>query len=584
MTRSAIACAFFFLSFHATAQTYLSCDFENGIPAEFTLHDYDRNEPSASGKKFGFAVGIPWIQVATNKAATAHAACSTSWYANAGTSDDWMITPAITLSGSNPVLTWKAMASDAKHADGYAVYVSETAGKDKADFNVATPLFSVAKEDANWTEHTVSLSQYKGKTITIAFVNNSTDCSRLLIDNLTIEENHKLNIAVDLPTGINYMGDVTLSGMVSTRETEPVCGFTVGLEANGETTTQHFDAVVTASEPAKFTLDRKLSIGKHETLPYNIWVEADGDRNTISRAVTSYPQKAVCEEGTATWCGWCVRGIVMLDSIKKNYGDRIIGIAAHQGDVMASDYISGISGYLGSNGLPAGTVSRRQSCDPKNFVNFSLALLNYGEILSDIDLKTNFDKTTRTVTATTTIHFAEAQKNNNLALTYAILENRVHKPGNDSYKQHNSYADGEHGVMGGYEQYGEYIPSEVMYFNDVARGYVDDILGIDGSIPADIDAGQPVVDERSFTLPDNILVDDNVEIVALLIDKKDGRIVNGQNVELVPGSVTGINTVANTSALRTSAVYSVNGMRINGLTKGINLIRTSDGRTVKVTK
>ena len=147
MTRSAIACAFFFLSFHATAQTYLSCDFENEIPAEFTLHDYDRNEPSASGKKFGFAVGIPWIQVATNKAATAHAACSTLWYANAGTSDDWMITPAITLSGSNPVLTWKAMASDAKHADGYAVYVSETAGKDKADFNVATPLFSVAKED-----------------------------------------------------------------------------------------------------------------------------------------------------------------------------------------------------------------------------------------------------------------------------------------------------------------------------------------------------------------------------------------------------------------------------------------------------
>lgn len=211
-------------------------------------------------------------------------------------------------------------------------------------------------------------------------------------------------------------------------------------------------------------------------------------------------------------------------------------------------------------------------------------MLNYGEILSDIDLKTNFDKTTRTVTATTTIHFAEAQKNNNLALTYAILENRVHKPGNDSYKQHNSYADGEHGVMGGYGQYGEYIPSEVIYFNDVARGYVDDILGIDGSIPADIDAGQPVVDERSFTLPDNILVDDNVEIVALLIDKKDGRIVNGQNVELVPGSVTGINTVANTSALRTSAVYSVNGMRINGLTKGINLIRTSDGRTVKVTK
>lgn len=584
MTRSAIACAFFFLSFHASAQTYLSCDFEKGIPADFTLRDYDQNEPSASMKKLGFSVGTPWIQVATNKVATEHAACSTSWYAQAGTSDDWMITPAVTISGSNPILTWRAMAADSKHADGYAVYISETAGKEKADFNVALPLFSVAKEEATWTEHLISLAQYKGKTVTIAFVNNSTDCSRILVDDVTIEESHKLNIAVDLPAGINYMGDVQISGTVSTRGEGTVNGFTIGLEAKGETTTQHFDAAVSAAAPAKFTLDRKLQIGKHETLPYNIWVEVDGDRNSISRTVTSYPQKAVCEEGTGTWCGWCVRGIVMLDSIKNHYGDRIIGIAAHQGDVMSSDYISGISRYLGSSGLPAGTVARRQNCDPKNFINYSLALLNYGEILSDIDLKTNFDKSTRTVTATTTIHFAEAQRNNSLAVAYAILENRVHRPGDDNYRQHNSYANGKAGVMGGYEKYDEYIPSEVMYFNDVARGYVGDILGIDGSIPTDVAAEEAVVDERSFTLPDNILVDDNVEIVALLIDKTDGRIVNGQNVELVPGSGAGIKTIGSDPNTGMSAVYSVNGMRTDGLSRGINIIRTSDGRVIKVIK
>ena len=583
MTRSAIACAFFFLSFHASAQTYLSCDFENGIPANFTLHDYDQNEPSASMKKLGFSVGNPWIQVATNKAATEHAACSTSWYAQAGTSDDWMITPAITLSGSNPILTWRAMASDSKHADGYAVYVSETAGKEKTDFNIATPLLSVAKEEANWTEHTVSLAQYKGKTVTIAFVNNSTDCSRLLVDDVIIEESHKLNIAVDLPAGINYIGDVAISGTVSTRGEETVNGFTVGLEANGETTTQHFDAAVSAAAPAKFTLDHKLSIGKHETLPYNIWVEADGDKNSISRTVTSYPQKAVCEEGTGTWCGWCVRGLVALDSIKNNYSDKIIGIAAHSGDPMQSDYISNLSRYIGS-GFPAGSVSRQQKCDPKDFIRFSQALLNYGEILSDIDLKTTFDKTTRTVNATTTLRFGEAQKNNKLALSYVILENRVHKPGDNNYRQHNSYANGKAGVMGGYEQYGDYIPSEVMYFNDVARGYVGDFYGIDGSIPTDVEAEQTVTDERSFTLPDNIFVDDNVEIVVLLIDKADGRIVNAQNVALVPGGGTGISGVADSSRGGKSEVYSVNGMRQNGLKSGLNIIRTADGRIMKVMK
>ncbi len=583
MTRSAIACAFFFLSFHASAQTYLSCDFESGIPADFTLRDYDQNDPSASMKKLGFSVGTPWIQVATNKAATEHAACSTSWYAQAGTSDDWMITPAITLSGSNPILTWRAMAADSKHADGYAVYISETAGKEKADFNVAAPLFSVAKEEADWTEHTISLAQYKGKTVTIAFVNNSTDCSRLLVDDVTIEESHKLNIAVDLPAGINYMGDVAISGTVSTREEGTVSGFTVGLEANGETATQHFDANVSADAPAKFTLDRKLSIGKHETLPYNIWVEADGDKNTVSRTLTSYPQKAVCEEGTGTWCGWCVRGLVALDSIKNNYSDKIIGIAAHSGDPMESDYIGKLSQYIGS-GFPAGSVARRQKCDPKDFIRFSQALLNYGEILSDVDLQTTFDKTTRTVSATTTVHFGEAQKNNKLALSYVILENRVHKPGDNDYRQHNSYADGKAGVMGGYEKYGDYIPSEVMYFNDVARAFIGDFYGIDGTIPTDVDAEQAVTDGRSFILPDNILVDDNVEIVVLLIDKTDGRIVNGQSVELVPGGGTGINGVTDTPKTDKSAVYSVNGMRQKGLTRGLNIIRTADGRTIKVVK
>ncbi len=583
MGRLAVACAFFFLSFHANAQTYFSCDFEKGIPADFTLQDYDQNEPSASMKKIGFGVGMPWISVATNKAETNHAACSTSWYAKAGTSDDWMITPVITLSGENPVISWKAMAADAKHADGYAVYLSTDGGTDKLSFDMTNPLYSVAKEEADWVEHTISLKDYVGKSIRVAFVNNSTDCSRLYVDDITVAEYHKVTLVPDLNRFVNKTGELSVGGTVSTKEAMPINGFTIGMEAQGETTTQHFSAEVATTAPVKFTLDRKLTIGKHETIPYKIWVEADSDRQTLESSVTSYPQKAVCEEGTGTWCGWCVRGLVMLDSIKKNYTDRIIGIAAHSGDKMKSDYVSKISQYLGSS-YPTGNVNRRQKCDPKDFIHIAETILNLDEIFSDIDLTTAFDKQTRTVTATTTLHFAEAQKDNNLALAYAILENAVHQPGDDNYKQHNSYANGEAGVMGGYEKYGEYIPSEVMYYNDVARGFVDDLLGIDGSVPQDVEAEQAVVDERTFTLPDNIFVDDNVEIVVMLIDKTDGRIVNAQNVALVPGSSSGISGVKDNSQTGKTVVYSLNGVRLNGLERGINIIRTSDGHIVKVIK
>lgn len=581
MTRLAIACAFFFLSFHATAQNYFSCDFEKGIPADFKLVDYDCNTPSSSMKKAGFDVGIPWIAttLASDKGNTV--ACSTSWYTPAGTSDDWLITPEITLSGTNPELSFRTMASDKKHSDGFAVYVAEGENYDKASFDMDSPLLSVANENAEWTEHVVSLAKYAGKTIRLAFVNNSTDCSRLYLDDIDISESHKARIAITTPKFVNYAGDVAVSATVSTRLSEPIKGFTVQLDVNGERFTQHFDDEVTASMPVCFTLDRKIRVEKLQKVNYKVAVTVDDDTDFQFSTLSSYPRKTVCEEGTATWCSWCVRGLVALDSIKKNYSNEIIGIAAHSGDVMSSNYYSVVAQYFGS-GLPTGSVNRQVTTDPKDFIRYSKLLLQNSETFCAMNLALNFDKPSRTVTATTTTTFAEELTQHHFALAYAIIENNVHQPDNSDYSQHNAYANGSQGVMGGYENYGEYIPAENMWFNDVARGYVDDLLGIDGSVPESIQAETPVVDERTFVLPDNILVDDNVEIVAMLIDKTDGHIVNAESAS-VSGQEAGIHnqTVAANNG-KEAAIYTVDGELAKSFTKGINLVRLDSGRIIKV--
>lgn len=80
----------------ATAQTYLECDFSDGIPSTFTLIDNDGLTPSASMSKVGFAPGTPWITDIPRGTGNP-AASSTSWYATAGQSDDWMITPSVTV-------------------------------------------------------------------------------------------------------------------------------------------------------------------------------------------------------------------------------------------------------------------------------------------------------------------------------------------------------------------------------------------------------------------------------------------------------------------------------------------------------
>ena len=155
-------------------------DFSKGIPSDFILIDNDGNTPSVDVTRYGFSVGTPWVSHYVEKEDN-YVAASTSWYAASGTSDDWMILPQFTVADADAVVSWRAKADNAMFSDGYAVYISEGGGE-ISDFDKLKPLFTVAAEQAEWTFHSVSLADYVGKTVRVAFVNNSTDCSMLYVD------------------------------------------------------------------------------------------------------------------------------------------------------------------------------------------------------------------------------------------------------------------------------------------------------------------------------------------------------------------------------------------------------------------
>ena len=140
-----IACAMLSAAMTAGAQTYLECDFEQGIPADYVLVDKDQLTPSADMQKLGFGVGTPWI-VFTPKNESGQVACSTSWYSPAGTSDDWMILPSVTISDDNVIVRWRAMASDKKHSDGYVVYIATASQQTELTDLDWQPLFTTEKE------------------------------------------------------------------------------------------------------------------------------------------------------------------------------------------------------------------------------------------------------------------------------------------------------------------------------------------------------------------------------------------------------------------------------------------------------
>ena len=564
----------------AAAQTYLECGFDGGIPQDFTLIDNDGLEPSGSMKNIGFAVGTPWITETPN-GGDGPAAASTSWYAEPGRSDDWMITPPVTIADDGAVLRWRAMASDKNHRDGYAVYVSETGGNTIADFDTSRPLFAVDEEEAEWTVRTVSLDAYKGKTVSIAFVNNSTDKSRLYVDDLYVGVRSSVMLKLDLDRKIPRMGDIAVTGTAYTDDAEPVSGFTIGLEYGGETFTQQFSDVIEPGKPVSFTLDEALPVGFHETMPYRVWIESGASRYEVEGDVTAYPRRVVCEEGTGTWCGWCVRGLVMLDSIKRTCPDWAIGIAAHSGDPMAGDYITAVQRYLGSGGFPCGAVNRTVKADPGDFIKTGRQVFDKEQVLVAMRAEAELDEASQTVKARTSLWFADDDPSADYRLGFAIIENDVHQPGDARYNQQNSYSGGDYGPMGGYEDKPGLVPAEDMWYDDVARGYVGDIAGVGGSVPTVIEADEEVTFANEFALPDGVLDSSNTALVVMLIDQTDGRIVNAVLTPIGDGALTGISAAGEDRAPQPAAYYSTDGTRLPSPRPGLNIVRMSDGTARK---
>lgn len=565
--------------------TYLSADFTEGIPSTFTLHDNDGRTPSTDMQNLGFAVGTPWIAIDEGKDGN-RVACSTSWYRNAGTSDDWMVTGAITIESEKAVLSWRARASDKDYRDGYTVYISET-GTAIEDFDKSQNLFTTTRENYEWTEHSVSLEAYVGKTVYIAFVNDSRDKTCLYIDDIFAGIPAGVDLTTNLARVINEYGEVKVSGQALNTGDQAVNGYTIGYDVAGQRYEQSFSGTLEAGASVDFTLDKAFSIDRNETADYSVWIKSGKDSTGVSGRVSAYPWKLVSEEVTGTWCGWCVRGIVSMKTMKEKYPDSFIGIAIHSSTTSWADAMAeGVEEYhdaLFSNckisGYPHSVYSRNPmySIDPGYMENYYNMIRSQSTNNAGVELKAAYNESTGMIDATTDVYFAADIENANYKLAYVLVENNVHRSHADlgipegqatGYEQNNYYAGGGNGEMGGYENLDATVSADLMWYQDVARGIYPDYYGESGLIPATIEEGDHYTHNYSISIPSNVLERENTELVVLLLDK-NGIIANADKVD-IDGLTSGIsNAVVEKEGVKDDAYYTLGGMRVSKPGKGI---------------
>ena len=186
-------------------------NFNNGIPATWTMVKVDNNIPSSTAWVTPIVTGLTANAWMTWPRATGDSCVlTTSLFAPAGTADRWLITPSFSVTSNNMIMTWEDYAYDVDALDNMQVLVSTTAGTTPASFTAT--IYDQPGGIDDFVKRGISLAAYNGQTIRVAFRNHSTNKSILQLDNIGTEV---LTTALDgSVTAVNFPTLATGSAQV----------------------------------------------------------------------------------------------------------------------------------------------------------------------------------------------------------------------------------------------------------------------------------------------------------------------------------------------------------------------------------
>lgn len=309
---------------------------------------------------------------------------------------------------------------------------------------------------------------------------------------------------------------------------------------------------------------------------------ATGTLYTVER---EFVKRSVAEQFTGTGCGNCPSGHVAMHNMHNLYGDQFIGIALHQFNV--SDPMYNASYDLGFTGAPQCMVNRSSGVLAPYEQMPEVLKASLDEIaLTDVTVTGTFAEEDTKVNATASVESLVAGDYNIAFMLTADGLTGTTK----SWKQSNYFCKG-----GGRYNSQASMPDDLKFLWDMGSSYVEtynDVLIASSYVSSNNKATLPtlvangtVSSEYTMKMPTKVALKkalklDQIYVVALLLDKKTGAIVNAGRAR-VTGS-TGIEDVTTGSEATVVARYNVNGVQIAAPVKGINIVKMSDGTTRKV--
>lgn len=541
--------------------------------------------------------------------------------------DQWLVTPVIEIPANDAELSFTASVYNNRGSWGqgknpYRVLVSPTGGSAREDFTdeiLSTTVSGSRTQEVAMKDVVCPVNGYSGKKVRVAFVSTGENLGMTGFTNIKLG-NYAVLLDNRTPKVVELGKEVQVTVNVGMRTPVVCAGFTAELQINGgeKVETYYKKPVGNAGNTLIYQLVKfdPITVETTESLNYTITITPDYEgapasvvTGTIGVPTMSYPANVVVEEVTATGCQACPSGTASMQYYKDTYpGDadglnKVIGIAIHgfinYYDPMSegtAEYLANLMDQNGTTSYPQAMFNRATSGRMPNnkeeaeklFAARSFNKLHIKRVETEATREDPWGKKVRVDFESYNAFDAEGI---DLRAAVVMVENNV--SGNDKgYDQTNGFFNrGEEYIASSYGEFlvpymrpylagGEFgmqmIPFTDMSYDHVARGIWPSFYGeaLGGSWQND----EPRPDSLEFVIPETIMNLDNTEVVVLLIDGEDNRIVgsdvieakdynNGSGVAAV--ELEGVKVVRENGAVSVIApegsvaeVYTMAGMRL----------------------
>jgi thiol-disulfide isomerase/thioredoxin len=532
----------------SAAADYYTNDF-NALSSAITLIDGDGTTLSESHYK---SLDLTKAWVVGQVGSHGFAALSLSHTGDETAQDNWLIAPAVAVTSADACVYWQARSLAPEFPESYRVMVSTDGGE------TFTELFSTQAEQSIWVSHIVSLADYVGKDVRIAFVCNSVNKFILAIDKLRIGvpadiESYAVN---HTPHFIGNQNEAAVSATITNVGKSLTSASIVLLSDGGVVDSIDLPNGFASGETIE--ADMTLPISLNEAKDYSVWVKDEVSGDMVAsfgdKVICSYfPRKVLVDKATATWCNNCPTGEIILQHLEEQYGDEIISLTTHTGDVMTQgDYFS----ELGFTTIPHFMINRNRETASSSNAYFDTEIL--APTIASIALSATSGNG-KTINLHCDTRFAEAIDNSSdkyrIAYTFTRDYHDADAVGNI---QSNS------SMTSSAEQYyfmPTYISPDMMYFRNVTADGSYAFAGLPLSLPADIAVDTDYSYDATIELPTKIESLDNARIVAYILDTESGYVYNAECINLA--SLAGINNITANKADKDTLTINGRNITIN---------------------